>query len=84
MRRRTFIGSLAVTAVGIAPLIHCRSEEQDLDLIHRFINQNDKRVERILATQQLDKTHPFFGGFPDRYDIYHHSSPAGNAKPERC
>lgn len=80
MHRRKFIGSIAWAAALTCSLVRCRSTQQEIGLLEQFIRMNDESVERILFRQQLDKQHPFYGGFPDKFDIYHHSSPAGYSK----
>ncbi len=80
MRRRKFLHSFVCTPVVTSLLINCKDDQHAQEKLQLFIKQNDEAVERILSRQQSHTDHPFYGGFPDQYDIYHHSSPAGYAK----
>lgn len=83
MKRRTFIQT-ATAAGTFLPFIGSGdfifSQLYDQDLLRLFIPENDKRVQNILDLQQKDPAHPFYGGFPDKFEIYHPSRPAAYAQ----
>ncbi|MDW3652123.1 MAG: hypothetical protein R8P61_33925 [Bacteroidia bacterium] len=83
MKRRKFIQS-ATTAGAFLPMIgsvtFLYKSSNEEELISLFLAENDKRVRNILDLQQKDKAHPFYGGFPDKYEIYHPSRPAAYAQ----
>ena len=81
MQRRKFIGSIALGAIISSSLIRCKKTDADLNWLQLFIDKNDERVNTIISRQQLEDGHPFYGGFSDQFEIYHHSSPAGYSKP---
>ncbi|MEM8890817.1 MAG: hypothetical protein AAGD28_22770, partial [Bacteroidota bacterium] len=83
MKRRTFLQS-ASAAGAFLPIIgssHFILKQLDSDnLLSIFLAENDRRVRNILNLQQKDPAHPFYGGFPDKYEIYHPSRPAAYAQ----
>lgn len=84
MQRRQFVHSVASIS-ALSPFLNFGDWKDGSGNYKKFlpifIAQNDKGVSSILERQQTNPDHPFFGGFPDQFDIYHPSSPAGYASP---
>lgn len=83
MKRRKFIKKTSTTAAllplaGSVELLISDPEKEGF--LKLWITENDKRIANILALQQTDAGHRFYGGFPDKFDIYHPSRPAAYAQ----
>ena len=81
MQRRKFIQTTS-TITALSSLVNYVYDFGTLftkDRLAIFITANDKSVKNILERQELDRNHPFYGGYPDQFEIYHPNSPANYA-----
>lgn len=75
MERRQFIHTVGAFTM-LYPIDFFVPELKEKELLSTFIKQNEASVKHILEKQDLDKKHPFYGGFPDDFEIYHPILPA--------
>lgn len=79
MKRRKFVQSIGLLG-ALSPVVNGMNlpfmEVLTDDHLSIFIKANDESVKNVLERQELDKTHPFYGGYPDQFEIYHPISPA--------
>ncbi len=83
MKRRTFIKSsmgAGVTLLSLPVRPVSSSLISSTDMMATWISENDLRIEEFLQRQTTDSNHPFAGGFPDRYSIYHASTAASSVR----
>ena len=79
MERRKFVQSLGtLSALSIFGDTFLEESFKNLlyenDVLKALILQNDKSVANLLEQQQKDTQHPFYGGWPDKFEIYHPGS----------
>lgn len=74
MKRRTFIKSSLGAGAALLSVAGRQEDSKNRkadDLLVAMVKANDVRIVDILDSQTREKDHPFTGGFPDRYGIYH-------------
>jgi hypothetical protein len=77
MKRRDF---LVVSGFGATQaLLGCAAtgSGRRLSIFAQLLVQNDARVAAMLEQQQVEPGHPWCGGLPDRFEIYHPGSGSG-------
>jgi hypothetical protein len=74
MQRRSFLKGAAAVALA-APVIYtaCEKENQivdDKDFVGMLVKQNDKQIPDMLARQEQNSSHRWFGGVKDAWGIH--------------
>lgn len=69
MDRRTFLLTGTAASVALLPLT-CRRPRPEISIVTRLVEQNEKNIPRLLAKQEANTEHTWFGGVVDAYGIH--------------